>query len=532
MSAAAPKSETARAAGRGVRGARGLLLALAGGAATALAHPPFGVWPGIFGFALIAFSLDRSAVRRPLLSALARGWAAGFAYLLVGTWWIAEAFFVDAATHAWQAPLAIAFTAGGIGVFWGGAGLVYRLIAPQGGHRVLVFAAVWSLFEWLRGHVLTGFPWDLPGEAWRAGSAPSQAASLIGAYGMTFVTIAIGSAPLTLTDRDRPRAAATSLAFAGAALALLWGFGAIRLAQPEPPDQALRLRVVQPGLAEEPVWTEGILRRRVDRFMRLTAWPAAKRPDLVIWPEGAMPYSLEEFFAEGSGPAAALARAMAPGQVLFDGGYRVDYAAGRPRYYNSMLVVRRTAEGFRPQGVYDKYRLVPFGEFLPVPWLFSLIHLTSLVQNGVAFTSGPVPAPITPPGLPRVQPLICYEALFPGFTSAVGGRPDWIVNISDDAWFGRTTGPLQHLNLASYRAIEEGLPIVRATPTGVSAIVDARGRVRAHLGLGRQGVIDGLLPGRLAPTLYSYWHELPFYVFLLIGLSFSLVRPRSVGPDI
>ncbi len=306
----------------------------------------------------------------------------------------------------------------------------------------------------------------------------------------------------------------------------------IRLAQPEPPDEALRLRVVQPGLAEEPVWTDTILRRRVDRFMRLTAWPAAKRPDLVIWPEGAMPYSLEEFFSAGSGPAAALFRAMTPGQVLFDGGYRVDYALGRPRYYNSMLVVKRTEDGFRPLGVYDKYRLVPFGEFLPVPWLFSLIHLTSLVQNGVAFTPGPVPAPMTPAGLPRMQPLICYEALFPGFTSSRGGRPDWIVNISDDAWFGRTTGPLQHLNLASYRAIEEGLPMVRATPTGVSAIIDARGRVRAHLGLGRQGVIDGLLPGRLPPTQYSRWRELPFCVFVVIGLAFSLVRPRSRAGDI
>ena len=514
------------AAKRGVRGAHGLLLALAGGAAAALAHPPFGVWPGIFGFALIAFSLDRTAVKRPLLSALARGWAAGFAYLLVGTWWIAEAFFVDAATHAWQAPLAIAFTAGGIGVFWGWAGLIYRLIAPRGAHRVLVFAAVWSLFEWLRGHVLTGFPWDLPGEAWRAGSAPSQTAALIGAYGMTFVTIAIGAAPVSLADRDRPRSAAVSLALAAAALAFLWGYGALRLSRPEPPDQALRLRVVQPGLAEEPVWTDAILRHRVDRFMHLTALPAAQRPDLVIWPEGALPYSLEDFFAYGSGPAAQLAHALSPGQVLFDGGYRVDEASGKPRYYNSMLVVKRTDDGFRPLGVYDKYRLVPFGEFLPFPWFFSIIHLTSLVQNGVAFTPGPRPAPMTPQGLPRMQPLICYEALFPGFTSSVGGRPDWIVNISDDAWFGRTTGPLQHLNLASYRAIEEGLPVVRATPTGVSAIVDAHGRVRAHLGLGRQGVIDGRLPGRLPPTLYACWHEIPFYAFVVAGLALASIRPR------
>ncbi len=510
--------------GRGVRGRRGLLLAMAGGAAAALAHPPFGVWPGIFGFALIAFSLDRTAVKRPLLSALARGWAAGFAYLLIGTWWIAEAFFVDAAAHAWQAPLAILFTAGGIGVFWGGAGIVYRLVAPRGAHRVLVLAAVWSVFEWLRGHVLTGFPWDLPGEAWRAGSAPSQAACLIGAYGMTFLTVAIGAAPVTLAERDRSRAAAVSLAAAAAALALLWGYGAVRLSRPLPPDLALRLRVVQPGLAEQASWTDAILRQRVERIMRLTAWPATRTPQVVIWPEGALPYTFQDFFAPGSWAAQAMADATQPGQIVLDGGARVGGTFQAPLYYNSLLFVRRTAGGFMPLGVYDKYRLVPFGEFLPIPQVFSALGISSLVQNGVSFTPGPQPHPLAVEGLPRVQPLICYEALFPGFTTSVGGRPGWIVNVSDDAWFGRTTGPLQHLNLASYRAIEEGLPMVRATPTGVSAIIDPYGRIRAHLGLGRQGFIDGQLPGHLAPTLYSRWGDLPFYVLVFAGLALALFR--------
>ncbi len=509
--------------GRGLRG--GLLLAFAGGAAAALAHPPFGVWPGIFGFSLVALSLDRASSRRPLLSALARGWTAGLAYLLVGTWWIAEAFFVDAAVHAWQAPLAVMFTAGGIGVFWGAAGWLYRLIAPRGAHRVLVFAAVWALLEWLRGHVLTGFPWDLPGEAWRAGSAMSQSASLIGAYGVSLLTIAIGAAPATLADRARPGSAAAALSLAAALLAALWGFGEVRLSRPPPPDQALRLRVVQPGLPEEPVWTDALVRARMARFVRLTTWPAARTPELVIWPEGALPYSFEDFFGAGSWTAPALEGAMKPGQVLFDGGYRIEPGPdGVPRYYNSMLALRRTDAGFQTLGVYDKYRLVPFGEFLPFPQVFTLLHISSLVQNGISFSPGPRPRPMSVVGVPRVQPLICYEALFPGFTTSVGGRPTWIVNISDDAWFGRTTGPLQHLNLASYRAIEEGLPIVRATPTGVSAIVDAYGRVRARLGLGRQGVIDGRLPGDLPTTLYSRLGDLPFWLLVGLGLCLSRVR--------
>ena len=524
------KRRTARREDRGLGGARGLWVAFAGGAAAALAHPPFGIWPGVFGFALIALSLDRTAERRPGLSALARGWMAGLAYLLVGTWWIAEAFFVDAAAHAWQAPLAVLFTAGGIGVFWGGAGLAYRLLAPRGAHRVLVFAAVWSLFEWLRGHVLTGFPWDLPGEAWRAGSAPSQAASLIGAYGLTFVTVAIGAAPVTLFDRTRPKAAAVSLALAAAALASMYGYGAARLSRPAPPDQALRLRVVQPGLPEEPVWTDALLRQRVQRLMTLTARPALQTPQVVIWPEGALPYTFNDFFSPGSWPEAAMEAATRPGQIVFDGGSRVDGPAGAPRYYNTLLFVQRTPQGFAALGKYDKYRLVPFGEFLPFPVFFRVIGLSSLVQNGVAFSPGPEPAPLSIPGVPRMQPLICYEALFPGFTNAKGGRPSWIVNVSDDAWFGRTTGPLQHLNLASYRAIEEGLPIVRATPTGVSAIVDPYGRVRARLGLGREGVIDAALPGRLPPTVFSRVGELPFWAVVLGGLALSLARGWGVAP--
>ena len=518
-----------QAPARGLHGVGGLWLAFVGGAAAALAHPPFGVWPGVFGFTLIALSLDRASLRRPLLSALAQGWTAGLAYLLIGTWWIAEAFFVDAAAHAWQAPLAVLFTAGGIGVFWGGAGWLYRLIAPRGAHRILVFAAVWGLLEWLRGHVLTGFPWDLPGEAWRAGSPVSQAACLVGAYGMTFLTVAIGAAPLALFDSSRVRGAAISLTLAAAALAGMWGFGALRLSRPYPTDQGVRLRVVQPDLYEAPVWTQALLSRRLDRLLALTAAPARQRPDVVIWPEGAMPYTFADFFSPSTGGGAALAAALQPGQILLDGGSREAGPPDAPRYYNSLLFLRRDPDGFTPLGVYDKYRLVPFGEFLPFPQVFSLIGLTSLVQNGISFSPGPPPAPMSIPGAPRVQPLICYEALFPGFITPKGGRPSWIVNISDDAWFGRTTGPLQHLNLSSYRAIEEGLPIIRATPTGVSAIVDADGRVRARLGLGREGVIDGELPGALAPTFYSRCGDLLFWLMTAGGLALAAFR-RDRGP--
>ena len=172
------------------------------------AHPPYGVLPGVFGYALILMGLDLGAASaKPRRSAFLVGWAGGTGYLLVCTTWIVEPFLIDVAEHGWQAPFALAFCAGGIGLLWGGAGLLYRWLVPDplrmGASRVLVFAAAFALWEWLRGHALTGFPWDLPGEMWRAGSPISQGAALMGAYGLSAVTLFVGAAPAALIDADR-----------------------------------------------------------------------------------------------------------------------------------------------------------------------------------------------------------------------------------------------------------------------------------------------------------------------------------------
>jgi apolipoprotein N-acyltransferase len=270
---------------------------------------------------------------------------------------------------------------------------------------------------------------------------------------------------------------------------------------------------------------------RYQRFMALTAQPARRLPDVVIWPEGSIPYLFNDYLAPGTWTRDALEKALRPGQTLLAGG---NLAAVDPRktiYYNAMLALRRTPDGLQTEAVYKKFRLVPFGEFVPLASVFAKIGLTPLVQVGEPFTPGPRPAPITVDGLPRVQPLICYEILFPGLATAAGGRASWIVNVSDDAWFGRTSGPLQHLNMAGYRAIEQGLPIVRATPTGVSAIIDGYGRTRASLALGQAGVIDGVLPSALAPTLYSRWGDGPFFAAILAILTTGLLTRRSDQPS-
>ncbi len=507
-----------------------LLVAIAAGGLAGAAHPPFGFLFGLVGYAILLVLLDDADAGRPLRSAFLRGWGAGFGYLLIGTYWVGEAFLVDAAAHGWMAPFAIGLLAGGIGLFWGAAGLLYRALAgPKLGDRPLrplVFAACLGLSEWLRGHVLTGFPWNLPGETFAAGSAMSQAAAVLGAYGLSVLVVALASAPALIAQPGRrlPRA------LVGGACALLavglWLGGSVRLnGAAAASTDAPMVRVVQGNIDQKDKWRPENLPEIVATYARLTSAPAARRPDIVIWPEAAVPAAANDFLNPASPHYAAIAGALRPGQTLLLGAYRLEPdARGGAVAYNSLLAMTRDAGGLTLGATYDKYRLVPFGEFLPFEWLLRPIGFDKLAQVSTGFEHGPRPAPISVPGAPRLQPLICYESLYPGFVSSEGGRPNWIVNISNDAWFGRTSGPWQHLNIASYRAIEQGLPIVRATPTGVSAVIDAYGRTLpgARLPIGVEGVIDRPLPPALAPTPYERFGDLAFWALTAAGFACAL----------
>ena len=512
---------------------RDAILSLLAGVLAALAHPPFGVLPSLLGYGLLLAMVDR-AEAHPLRSAFWRGLLAGFGYFAIGCWWIAEAFFVDAAEQGWMAPFAVVLLAMLLGLFWGASALLYRLLRPRDSIlKVLVFAGALCLLEWVRGHVLTGFPWNLPGETWRAGSAPSQAAALVGAYGLSWITVAAMGA-LAAPFAFGRRASTWAVCAGGLALvAGLYAYGTVRLANAAPirPDAAV-VRVVQANVRQESKYDADKFQSIVGRYLALTAAPpkTTRPPDIVIWPEGAIPDSVNDYLGPGAWTRAAIVRALRPGQALLLGGYRVDERGPRPTYYNSLLAFRRQGDELLPTGLYDKYRLVPFGEYMPLESLMTAIGFKKMVHVGDGFASGPAPRPIAAPGIPRVQPLICYESLFPGFVregARAGGRADWIVNVSNDAWFGQTSGPLQHLNLASYRAIEEGLPIVRATPTGVSAVIDAYGRPEPGqaLALGAYGVIDAPLPPPLPQTPFGRWGESGFW--LMIGVSAVALIPAT-----
>lgn len=511
-----------------------VVLALLAGAGAALAHPPFGLWVGLAGYPLLLLLSDRSASVR---GAFWMGWLAGFSYFLISCWWVAEAFFVNPA-QIWMAPFAVSLLPAGLGLFWGAATALYRRLRHGGPQRVLLFAALFCILEWLRGHVLTGFPWNPAGASWQAGSALSQFASIGGVYGLSLVTVAAVSTLAVLTD-DRPRRVRAAWALAGmGALVFVGLWGALRLQAADLTMTGTRVRIVQANIDQESKWSPEAYRQIVTRYVDLTRRPTADGavPDFVIWPEGALPASFDQVFAPGAPEGPEIAAALQPGQTLLAGFSRAQMAPDAPggvAYFNSLIALRDIGDlGLQVVAVYDKYRLVPFGEFLPAGALMGALGVRSLTHMPVDFSSGPRPAPISVQdraGTARpIQPLICYEGLYPGFTPAGAGRPDWIINVSNDAWFGPTSGPIQHLNLASYRAIETGLPVVRATPTGVSAVVDGWGRVVSgtRLDSGQEGVIDANVPHSVTATLYGRFSDRFFLFLSILSLTGGLMRGR------
>jgi apolipoprotein N-acyltransferase len=496
--------------------ARGL--ALAAGLTAALAHPPCGFLPGLLGYAVLMWLLDAVDGPRPLRSAFLRGWLMGLSYFGLSTWWIAEAFMVDAANQGWMAPFAVAAMAAGLALFWGLAAALYRLVRPAGVRRVLVFAGAFAALEWTRGHVLTGFPWNLPGETWRAGSPISQFAAVVGAYGLTWITLAIAAAPAVWRDGRRGRIAV------GVAVAALLGLSVngllVRPVIYATASAGPTVRIVQADIPQESKWDERRFAQIVQAYVSLTAKPYAGKPaDIVVWPEGALPLAINDYMVPGSWVRQAIVDALQPGQLLLIGGYRYEGTADKPVYYNSLIALRREAADVVVVGIYDKHRLVPFGEYLPADALLTKLGVKSMAHLGDGFATGPRPAPLRIAPDLLIQPLICYESLFPRLAKPA---PDVraIVNVSNDAWFGVTSGPLQHLNLASYRAIETGTPIIRATPTGVSALIDAQGRIApgARLDLGESGVIDGNVPNVGSSTLFAKLGHWPFAVLLLVSI--------------
>jgi apolipoprotein N-acyltransferase len=510
------------------------LIAAGAGLFTNLAHAPFHFWPAMaVSFTILVWLID-GAVKKPekrVLAAFWRGWCFASGYFFGGLFWVYNAFNVDAETFGYLAPFAVVFLACGLALFWGAAMAVVTLVWSNDLRRLFMFTVAVMAAEFVRGHLFGGFPWDLPGAVWPAGGAISQLASTIGLYGLSALTVFALSSPAILVD-DRGEFGARAVPVVASALmgGLLWGLGAQRLSQPEPPPQGPLVRVVDPGFTQAEKWKKGNASEVLEAYLKLTGGPDSPAP-IVIWPEGALPFLTLET------PQALdlIGSRLGPRTLVIGVARREEQADGSLKLYNSMALLRKDVQGVRPIAFYDKNRLTPFGEFIPLFNIVQGLGVRALQQIGDGFTPGPPPIAMDIPGGPQFAPMICYEALFPGLmprddpkTADTNERPRWIINITNDAWFGRTTGPWQHWNQTRYRAIEEGLPIVRSASGGMSGIIDARGRSIDFVGIDG-GVVEGQVPAALVPTFYSQFGEWTLLGILVafLALGFGLPTGRD-----
>jgi apolipoprotein N-acyltransferase len=509
-------------------------IALVAGALSSLAMAPFNAWPVLFlTFPVMVWLIDGAGGGRlqGLPAAAMAGWWFGLGYFVPGLYWIGNAFLVDAPTFAWLMPFAVLGLPAYLALFPAfGFGLA-RLIWSKDGSRVIALAASLTASEWLRGHVLTGFPWNAFGYALTNPLALAQLASLIGLWGLTFLSVAIFASPAVLIDgNSRGRRPWVAPVMALLVLVAMGIFGAVRLGlQPTATVANVKLRIMQPNLQQDVKFNYAAKAEVMRKYLTLSDRASGPQStgvrdaSILIWPESAFPF----FLTREADALAQIDDLLPKGTILITGSVRApDLPPGTriTRAYNSIYAIDHDGSVL---SIYDKLHLVPFGEFLPFQdWMEKLgfVQLTR-VQGG--FIPGTGRRAMEIPNAPRALPLICYEAIFPDEVAARGDRPGWIINLTNDGWFGISTGPYQHLQQARLRAIEQGLPVVRAANTGISAVIDPMGRIVARLGLGVEGVLDSSLPAAIAPTIYARSGDIP--TAMIVAAALILVIRRRVA---
>ena len=481
-------------------------LMLVTGAMTAAALPPLHVIPVILvSIPCLLRSVDTASGP---LAAFRRGWWFGFGLHLFGLYWVTEAILIESARFWWLVPLAVPGLSAVLALFVAAAAMIARLATP-GWPRALALAGAWTLTDLARQFVATGFPWNPLGSIWTipgwAGDVMIQPAAWMSVHGLTLATLLLAATP----------ALGRRWVVLGTAALAVWIVSGIESlgADPKTPASGPLVVVVQGNVPQGQKWDRALMDRAFERYLRLTAdgmRQAGPGAAAVLWPETAVPYLLQtdsrarEAVTEVTGDAIALV-----------GGIRFG-SDGRPR--NSLFAL---AAGGVISQIFDKAHLVPFGEYQP-DWLPVGVQLVP----GGGFAAGPGPRTLAPPRIPPVSPLICYEAIFPGQVVDRSNRPAWLANVTNDAWFGNSTGPRQHLAAARIRAVEEGLPLVRAANTGISAVFDAHGHEVGRIGMGETGVLVAALPPPLAPTLFAR-HGLAIPESLgSLALAFGILRFR------
>ncbi len=472
------------------RGWRADLCALGFGAVSAAALPPVYLVPALVLAVPALLALIEGA--RGFGGAFRRGFFFGLGHHVFGLYWITEAIVLESARYWWLVPFAVPALSALLALFIAAPCAVAKRARP-GWRRVAVLAGAWVLFDLARQYVGTGFPWNPWGSVWAfpgvAGDVMLQPLAWIGTPGLTLLTVTLAGAAM-LSWR---------WAAGGAAVLAVWaGLGWHRISEPAAPPPGIDAVIVQGNVSQGQKWDRDAALAAFERELALTragVAEAGNHRSIVVWPETSTFFALQG--DQGVEARLAIAEAAKPALAALVGGLTFDQPPSANDAPSNSLVA------LDPQGelkaTYSKWHLVPFGEYAP-SWVPLAIQI---VPGHLAFGSGP--ATLALPGVPPFGPLICYEAVFPAQVIDESKRPQWMVNITNDAWFGNSTGPRQHLAAARMRAVEEGLPLVRSANTGISVVFDARGHEEGRLGLNRAGTLVLPIPGARPATSFSRW---------------------------
>lgn len=477
-----------------IAGWRSYGLAFLAGLVLALGQAPFGLPWTVFLSVPVIYLLSSN---RSMRGAFGISWWAGFGYFALALHWIVEPFLVDLARTGWMAPFALVLLAGGLALFWA----VPIAICQKISGGILGFAGLWTIGEYLRSTILTGFPWALIAYGW-ADTPIMQGAAFVGSHGLGFVLLVLALLPVVWRW--------AGLGLSATLMLVLWGGLQARVG--DVADTGTVVRLVQPNAPQHLKWHPDHIRTFWRR--QLASTRAGGDVDLIVWPEAAVPYLM------GTRPDLNAMISDASGNTKVVLGASRDEAGA---WYNSAVVL---GDDGVIEALYNKHHLVPFGEFLPFPSFFEQFGLQGLARNAGRFSWGEGPKKIDIETVPQFQLLICYEVIFSPEMLRGEERPDWFLHLTNDAWFGDFSGPYQHLAQARVRAIEFGLPLARAANTGVSAMIDPYGRILAKMDLNQDGYIDVDLPAALPPTLYARLSDTPVFILIMLGIGFGVASGR------
>lgn len=500
-----------------MRGFRKAALLFVIGLATALSIPPIDAW-WIWGVTFPSFVYIIQANQHSTWRAnFFDGWIFGCGYFLAVLHWIGFAFLVDAQNYLWMMPFAVGAMAAGLAVLWGLASVMAMFFIGRGFHSIFVFPLSFGFIEWLRGHLFTGFPWAVPGLAADGMGGVLQLASLIGMNGLTLLVLLWALMPLAFLQGERNLRIVALIIAACLPAAWIWGEWRVVTA----PKQFIAgpvVRLVQPNISQNDKWRGDNARAIFDQLLRLSAQPAVgAEPTLIVWPESAVPFLIDES-AEGK---RELRTVLDGRKTLLTGAVRRTWRSEtQADYYTSILEFDGQAQLV---GTYDKHHLVPGGEYLPLAWLIEPLGFRKIVNLPESFKAGTGPSTLPVQGAGLAEMQICYEAIFPHSFPNADPRPDWVLNVTNDGWFGNSAGPYQHLAQLRMRAVEQGLGIIRVANTGISAVLDSTGGYVMQSRVGEATAFDSPIPKALPPTFFARWGELGFallWSLLIVGANF------------